>query len=196
MRHVRPLGSLDLVPALDRPELLADPVREALAGWEHAAEVGVCEIDPALADTAAMSQAYDVPLEASANCIVVEGSRAGEQRLAALILAAAAAGDPAPETVRRLVRSVLTRQADQALELVRLAESDDLDVESVDNAVDESTDTEEKPVPLAEHRRTAILEALRTAGARRVLDLINRQAPAATSSEAALLERIGSTFEQ
>lgn len=65
----------------------------------------------------------------------------------------------------------LTRQADQALELVRLAESDDLDVDSVDNAVDESTDTEEKPVPLAEHRRTAILEALRGAGAHRVLDL-------------------------
>ncbi|MER5815029.1 3' terminal RNA ribose 2'-O-methyltransferase Hen1 [Streptomyces californicus] len=65
----------------------------------------------------------------------------------------------------------LTRQADQALELVRLAESDDLDVGSVDNAVDESTDTEEKPVPLAEHRRTAILDALRAAGASRVLDL-------------------------
>ncbi|MBK6047762.1 3' terminal RNA ribose 2'-O-methyltransferase Hen1, partial [Streptomyces sp. MBT55] len=65
----------------------------------------------------------------------------------------------------------LTRQADQALELVRLAESDDLDVDSVDNAVDESTDTEEKPVPLAEHRRTAILDALRAAGASRVLDL-------------------------
>lgn len=65
----------------------------------------------------------------------------------------------------------LTRQADQALELVRLAESDDLDVGCVDNAVDESTDTEEKPVPLAEHRRTAILDALRVAGASRVLDL-------------------------
>ncbi len=65
----------------------------------------------------------------------------------------------------------LTRQADQALELVRLAESDDLDVESVDNAVDESTDTEEKPVPLAGRRRTAIIDALRAAGASRVLDL-------------------------
>ncbi|MFJ8253386.1 3' terminal RNA ribose 2'-O-methyltransferase Hen1 [Streptomyces sp. NPDC094466] len=65
----------------------------------------------------------------------------------------------------------LTRQADQALELVRLAESDDLDVDSVDNAVDESTDTEEKPVPLAERRRAAILDALRAAGAGRVLDL-------------------------
>lgn len=65
----------------------------------------------------------------------------------------------------------LTRQAMQQLELVRLAESDDLDVESIDNAVDETTDTEEKPVPLAEQRRAAVLEALRAAGAGRVLDL-------------------------
>lgn len=65
----------------------------------------------------------------------------------------------------------LTRQAMERLELVRLAETDDLEVEAVDNAVDETTDTEEKPVPLAEQRRDAILGALRGAGASRVLDL-------------------------
>jgi 3' terminal RNA ribose 2'-O-methyltransferase Hen1 len=65
----------------------------------------------------------------------------------------------------------LTRQAMERLELVRLAEADDLDVEDVDNAVDETTDTEERPVPLAEQRRAAVLEALHTAGASRVLDL-------------------------
>ncbi|MEU0393617.1 3' terminal RNA ribose 2'-O-methyltransferase Hen1 [Streptomyces sp. NPDC006208] len=65
----------------------------------------------------------------------------------------------------------LTRQAMERLELVRLAESDDLEVEDVDNAVDETTDTEERPFPLAEQRRDAILEALRAAGASRVLDL-------------------------
>ncbi|MFB8024499.1 MULTISPECIES: 3' terminal RNA ribose 2'-O-methyltransferase Hen1 [unclassified Streptomyces] len=75
-------------------------------------------------------------------------------------------------TSRYLSRRLgLTRQAAEQLELVRLAESDDLEVESVDNAVDETTDTEEKPLPLAERRRSAILEALRTAGASRVLDL-------------------------
>lgn len=65
----------------------------------------------------------------------------------------------------------LTREAMQRLELVRLAESDDLDVESIDNAVDESADTEEQPVPLAARRRDAILTALTAAGASRVLDL-------------------------
>ncbi|MGW0464715.1 3' terminal RNA ribose 2'-O-methyltransferase Hen1 [Streptomyces sp. NPDC003027] len=65
----------------------------------------------------------------------------------------------------------LTREAMERLELVRLAESDGLDVEDVDNAVDETSDTEERPVPLAEQRREAILAALRAADATRVLDL-------------------------
>ncbi|MDJ0465345.1 3' terminal RNA ribose 2'-O-methyltransferase Hen1 [Streptomyces sp. H27-C3] len=65
----------------------------------------------------------------------------------------------------------LTRQAMERLELVRLAEADDLVVEDVDNAVDESADTEDKPVPLAVQRRDAILAALGESGASRVLDL-------------------------
>ncbi|MFJ2166927.1 3' terminal RNA ribose 2'-O-methyltransferase Hen1 [Streptomyces griseofuscus] len=52
----------------------------------------------------------------------------------------------------------LTRQAREALELVRLAEADDSEVEEIDNAVGEETEAEEKPTPLA-------------AGAARVLDL-------------------------
>src|SRR3712207_8384925 len=40
--------------------------------------VWVAEIDDALADTAAFSDAYGVPLEASANCVVVAARRAGQ----------------------------------------------------------------------------------------------------------------------
>ncbi|WP_455351977.1 3' terminal RNA ribose 2'-O-methyltransferase Hen1 [Streptomyces sp. SYSU K217416] len=65
----------------------------------------------------------------------------------------------------------LTREARERLELLRLAEADDTEVEDIDNAVDETTDTEERPVPLAVQRREAILQALRAAGASRVLDL-------------------------
>ncbi|MFE9881645.1 3' terminal RNA ribose 2'-O-methyltransferase Hen1 [Streptomyces sp. NPDC005784] len=65
----------------------------------------------------------------------------------------------------------LTREAMERLELVRLAETDDTEVEAIDNAVDEETDTEEKPVPLAVLRRDAILAALHASGASRVLDL-------------------------
>ncbi|WP_416967630.1 3' terminal RNA ribose 2'-O-methyltransferase Hen1 [Streptomyces sp. 4F14] len=65
----------------------------------------------------------------------------------------------------------LTRQALEALELVRLAETDDSEVEEIDNAVESETEAEEKPTPLAVQRREAILTALRAAGAARVLDL-------------------------
>jgi 3' terminal RNA ribose 2'-O-methyltransferase Hen1 len=65
----------------------------------------------------------------------------------------------------------LTREAMERLELARLAETDDIAVEEIDNAVDEETDTEEKPVPLAVQRRDAILAALHASGASRVLDL-------------------------
>ncbi|MGW2418400.1 3' terminal RNA ribose 2'-O-methyltransferase Hen1 [Streptomyces sp. NPDC001709] len=68
----------------------------------------------------------------------------------------------------------LTRQAMERLELVRLAEADDSEVEEIDNAVPEDTgetEAEEKPTPLAAQRREAILTALHGSGAARVLDL-------------------------
>ncbi|MEV6480058.1 3' terminal RNA ribose 2'-O-methyltransferase Hen1 [Streptomyces sp. NPDC051576] len=65
----------------------------------------------------------------------------------------------------------LTRQAMERLELVRLAEADDSEVEEIDNAVEPETEAEEKPTPLAVQRRDAIVEALKASGAARVLDL-------------------------
>lgn len=65
----------------------------------------------------------------------------------------------------------LTRQAMERLELVRLAEADDSEVENIDNAVGAETETEEKPTPLAARRRDAIIAALTESGAARVLDL-------------------------
>ncbi len=82
------LGGLTLLPALEHPSLLGAPVRVALAAWEHAGEVRVARIDPAVADTAAMSEAYGVPLEAGANCVVVTGRRAGVERTAACVVRA------------------------------------------------------------------------------------------------------------
>ncbi|MFI6847373.1 3' terminal RNA ribose 2'-O-methyltransferase Hen1 [Kitasatospora sp. NPDC050467] len=87
-------------------------------------------------------------------------------------------------------RWALTRRALERLELARLAEADDREVEEIDNAVDdtaeETTDDtaedtgrpeakeqpgEEKKVSLAEQRRTAVLAALGEVGAARVADL-------------------------
>ncbi|MCW8378213.1 3' terminal RNA ribose 2'-O-methyltransferase Hen1 [Streptomyces justiciae] len=65
----------------------------------------------------------------------------------------------------------LTRQAMERLELVRLAETDDSEVEEIDNAVEAETEEEARPTPLAVQRRDAIIAALQASGAARVLDL-------------------------
>ena len=96
------LGSLTSLPATEHPGLLAPPVAAALAGWPRAAEVAVVEIDPGLADTAEMSEAYDVPLTASGNCVVVAGSRGGEERIAACVVRADTRAD-----VNTLVRKAI-----------------------------------------------------------------------------------------
>ena len=78
------LGSLDWQPASEHPELLAEPVRAALGDLR----VHVAAIDPGLADTAAFCAEYDVPLAASANCVIVHGKRAGESTYAAVMVLA------------------------------------------------------------------------------------------------------------
>ena len=85
--------SLDLVAALDRPDLLAAPVAAALTGWSRSAEVRVAAIDPSLADTAAFCAAYDVALDASANCVVIAAKRGGEVRYAACMVLATTRAD-------------------------------------------------------------------------------------------------------
>ncbi|MBN9112667.1 MAG: hypothetical protein J0I34_28235 [Pseudonocardia sp.] len=99
------LGSLSAVPALDRPDLLAEPVVLALEALDpaDAARVGVAEIDPALADTAAFCEAYESPLDASANCVVVAGKRGGDTRYAACLVLA---------TTRADVNGVVRRRID------------------------------------------------------------------------------------
>ncbi|MFZ5870967.1 MAG: YbaK/EbsC family protein [Actinomycetota bacterium] len=97
------VGTLAWEPALERPELLAAPVVAALREWPHAGDVAVAEIDPRLADTAEFSATYEVPLDASANCVVVAGRRAGEERVAACVVLA---------TTRADVNSVVRRQLD------------------------------------------------------------------------------------
>ncbi len=96
------IGTLESLPAVDHPELLGDPVAKALAGWEHGADVAVVEIDPGLADTAAMTEAYDVSLQVSANCVVVAGRRGGDERVAACVVRADTRAD-----VNGLVRRLL-----------------------------------------------------------------------------------------
>jgi prolyl-tRNA editing enzyme YbaK/EbsC (Cys-tRNA(Pro) deacylase) len=96
------LGDLVAIPVLDRPDLVASPVAARLADWPNAAEVGVAEIDPDLADTAALTERYALPLSASANCVVVAGKRGGEERIAACVVRADTRAD-----VNNLVKRTL-----------------------------------------------------------------------------------------
>jgi len=84
---------LELVAALDRPDLLGEPVSAALRAWPRASEVQVAPIDPDLADTAAFCAAYDVGLDASANCVVVAAKRGGDVRYAACLVLATTRAD-------------------------------------------------------------------------------------------------------
>jgi prolyl-tRNA editing enzyme YbaK/EbsC (Cys-tRNA(Pro) deacylase) len=111
------MAELTLVPALDRPDLLAEPVRRMLEGWSHAGDVQVAEIDPDLADTAAMTEAYGLDLTDSANCVVVSGKRAGEERLAACVVRADTRADVNNLVKRTLdVRKASFHPMDRAVE--------------------------------------------------------------------------------
>ena len=86
------IGRLETSPAPDRPDLLAAPVAAAVASWTGP-PLHVAPIDAALADTAAFCAAYDVPLEASANCVVVAGRRGDVLRTAACLVLATTRAD-------------------------------------------------------------------------------------------------------
>ena len=87
------IGALDVTSALERPELLAPATATALGSWPQGAVVGVAQIDPGLADTAEFCRAYAVPLEASANCVVLAGKREGSVRMAACLVLATTRAD-------------------------------------------------------------------------------------------------------
>lgn len=88
-----PLGTLDVTPATTHVELLAPATAAALVEWSEADSVGVALIDADLADTAAFCEAYAVPLDASANCVVLAGKREGELRMAACVVLATTRAD-------------------------------------------------------------------------------------------------------
>ena len=88
-----PLGTLAVTPAIAHVDLLAPATAAALAEWSERDSVGVAPIDADLADTAAFCEAYAVPLDASANCVVLAGKREGEVRMAACVVLATTRAD-------------------------------------------------------------------------------------------------------
>lgn len=108
-------GTLTWTPAAERPDLLAAPVVDALAGLPSAQ---VAAIDPELADTEAFCAAYSSPPAFSANCVVVSGKRAGEVRRAAVLVLATDRADINTIVRRHLdVRKISFAKMEEAVEI-------------------------------------------------------------------------------
>ena len=83
-------------PALDRTDLLAEPVAAALRaleasspkGAELARQAQVVRIDPQYSDTDALNEHYRLDPAATGNCVLVAGKRTGEQKIAACVVRA------------------------------------------------------------------------------------------------------------
>lgn len=65
------------------PEVVSISARE-----NNLSDVFVCEIDETLADTAAFCEAYDIGMEVSANCVIVEAKRGDKTWHAACVILA------------------------------------------------------------------------------------------------------------
>jgi prolyl-tRNA editing enzyme YbaK/EbsC (Cys-tRNA(Pro) deacylase) len=79
-------GALEFLKATEHPELLAPRVAKMVADLPRGGEVLVAEIDPTLSDTAAFCEKYQIGMEQSGNCVIVEGKRAEERTLAAVVV--------------------------------------------------------------------------------------------------------------
>ncbi|MEU3827887.1 YbaK/EbsC family protein [Streptomyces sp. SID161] len=101
-----PIGDFDTVaPAPDRLDELTAPVADAVRDWQGsvpAETILFVDTEPQWADTAVFVEHYGRDLlQRSANCVVVEGRRAGETTLAACVV---------PSTTRVDVNGVVRRQ--------------------------------------------------------------------------------------
>jgi prolyl-tRNA editing enzyme YbaK/EbsC (Cys-tRNA(Pro) deacylase) len=95
------IGRLATHPAHERLDLLAGPVAAAVSAWPDD-DLHVAEIDPAVADTAAFCERYDVPPAVSANCVIVAGRRGEQTRYAACVVLATTRADVNGVVRRRL----------------------------------------------------------------------------------------------
>lgn len=81
------LGQLTFDNISQHPDLVPAAVLNAVAD-NNFTDVFVSKIDPSLADTAAFCEAYDVRLEVSANCVIVEAKRGDKTWYAACMILA------------------------------------------------------------------------------------------------------------
>jgi len=86
-------GKLDFTPSLTQPELLAIPTANFIKGHDLGNAIAVAKIDASLADTAAFCEEYDISMEVSANCVIVEAKRGDKVWYAACVILATTKAD-------------------------------------------------------------------------------------------------------
>lgn len=80
-------------PAASAPSLMAPTTYQTVLQLPFVDEVEAVEIDPAISDTAALTEATGLDPADSANCVVVAGKREGVERVAALLVLATTRAD-------------------------------------------------------------------------------------------------------
>lgn len=81
------LGKLLFTPANEATDLLAAPTKTAVKKL-GGADIWVSKIDASLADTAAFCEHYQIGMDISANCVIVEAKRADKTWYAACLILA------------------------------------------------------------------------------------------------------------
>jgi len=87
------LGLLTFRPVKEVIDLVATPVRESLEQNDLYSETWAAPIDPQLADTAAFCAQYQIGMEVSANCVIVEAKRGERVWYAACVILATSKAD-------------------------------------------------------------------------------------------------------
>ena len=87
------LGKLRFVPVTQAIGLVGGPVQRYMQSTDVSDGLWVSEIDPGLADTAAFCEHYEIGLDVSANCVVVEARRADRVWFAACVVLATTRAD-------------------------------------------------------------------------------------------------------
>ena len=111
------VGRMTSVPASSRPDLVGEATLTALDRLGLTDVVGVVEVDPDLSDTALTQEAYDLPIESLANCVIVAGRREGVERVAACMVLASTRADVNTVVRKRLdVRKATFLPREEAVE--------------------------------------------------------------------------------
>jgi prolyl-tRNA editing enzyme YbaK/EbsC (Cys-tRNA(Pro) deacylase) len=85
-------GNLEFIPIDKSSELIGVPVKESIR-QHKLEEVLISEIDPNVSDTSAFCEKYDIGLDVSVNCVIVQAKRADKLWYAAILIPATERAD-------------------------------------------------------------------------------------------------------